>query len=278
MATDVEDLMEHMNSKEGKIISLSKRTDVCFYINFYLQCFKQGYIDLTYPSHRHILLDPHNVKVIVWWSKNYGPILPHLSKELKHYDHYFHFTINSECPLEPNVPPLKERLKQLRKLAKKFGHESITLRFDPIIRYKINKDKKWTDNLNQFEEIVAYASKYDIDKVTINFCKINEYPKVVRRIQNSDFELDQISNRRRIKIINNLCTITQKYNVKIMICAEYMKTYNDNIEDGACIDGKLFNVKGKNPTRPGCKCCSSIDIGSYNQVCGHKCLYCYASR
>ena len=53
------------------------------------------------------------------------------------YHLFFNFTINSDnTDLEPNVPPLNERLDQLEHLCQRFGSDAVNWRFDPICFFK----------------------------------------------------------------------------------------------------------------------------------------------
>jgi hypothetical protein len=55
----------------------------------------------------------------VFWSKDYGLLLPCLENELKNYNKVFQFTITGHPKVfEPNVPPTKEAVETAHKLAR----------------------------------------------------------------------------------------------------------------------------------------------------------------
>ena len=68
------------------------------------------------------------------------------------YHLFFNFTINSvDAVLEPNVPPLKDRLDQLGYLCYRFGSRAINWRFDPICNF-ITGQGPLNDNLHDFKK------------------------------------------------------------------------------------------------------------------------------
>ena len=67
-------------------------------------------------------LAPEDVAAIVFWSKDYGPMLPHLPGLYERgYRFLFHFTITGLPSIfEPNVPPAEETIPVARRLAEQF--------------------------------------------------------------------------------------------------------------------------------------------------------------
>ncbi|MBL7195302.1 MAG: DUF1848 family protein, partial [Desulfobacterales bacterium] len=110
------------------VISASRRTDIpAFYMRWFMEQIQNKYFEVINPYNRHVSVTPARpdmVHTIVFWSKNFGPFIEGKfgEKLLKMgFNLFFNFTINSDSPiLEPNVPPLKERLKQLEYLCGNF--------------------------------------------------------------------------------------------------------------------------------------------------------------
>jgi len=160
--TDIEDLDVIVSSGAyPEILSISRRTDVpAFYMDEYLKCLIQGYIDVPNPMMKskvyRVYTSPDTVKAIVWWSKDYGKfILRYLENPdffKKYRGHFFHFTINSRSELEPGLQStLEERLCQLSFLVQTFGADHVTLRIDPITIYRVKATGEVRDNLADFE-------------------------------------------------------------------------------------------------------------------------------
>ena len=94
------------------------------------------------PFNQHSRLVPataQKVHSIVFWSKNFGPFLAGAYDEAlkeKGYNLFFNFTVNGENRfLEPHVPPIDERLRQLEILADRNDPAAINWRYDPICFY-----------------------------------------------------------------------------------------------------------------------------------------------
>ena len=65
-----------------QIISASRRTDIpAFYTDWLLNRLAEGFCDVLHPYTKmmfRVSLKPEDVGAIVFWSKNYGPLLPKL--------------------------------------------------------------------------------------------------------------------------------------------------------------------------------------------------------
>lgn len=186
---------------------------------------------------------------------------------------YFQYTLNDyPKEIEPNIPPLKQRIDTFKKLSVKITKKRIIWRFDPIL---LNKDITENDILNKIEYIASELHDYT-DKFVFSFIDI--YPK----IENCGFY--HIPDTSKQYIEENILNIIKQYNLKCATCAE---TYSMvGFEQNKCIDNELLNylsdgelnlIYKKDCTqRQACKCIPSIDIGKYH-TCKHNCLYCYAN-
>jgi len=128
------------------VLSASRRTDLpAFYLDWLLAGIEAGFLEVDQPYSgrlRRVPLAPERVHSIVFWSKDFGPFLRVRAGEKlrsKGYASFFNFTLNSESPLlEPRVPPLSHRLRQLSELSGRFGPERIPWRVDPICFFKFH--------------------------------------------------------------------------------------------------------------------------------------------
>ena len=78
-----------------------------------------------------------DTRMIVFWTKNPRPMLERLAEveALGFKNYYFQFTLNDYDAerLEPNVPPVAERIDTFKRLANKIGKERVIWRFDPLL-------------------------------------------------------------------------------------------------------------------------------------------------
>lgn len=240
-----------------------------------------------------IPVTPDNTHTIVFWSKNFGPFLKGgYGQKLNDmgFHLFFNFTVNSHNRiLEPNLPPLDIRLKQLKSLADMFGSESIFWRFDPICHYRTGAEE--TNNLNDFYMIAGAASESNIRTCITSFLDI--YPKINRRkapIQ--DFSFFEPGDDKKIDILLKMNKTLSGLGISLKLCCEHQCVESlpdtSGISAASCIPndllvrlygGRVSTAKDSGQRQQkGCGCKTSSDIGSYrHHVCRHNCLYCYAT-
>jgi len=281
------------------VISASRRTDIpAFYMDWFMHQLKQGFFVLTNPYNKrqstlHVSKD--HVHCIVFWSKNYGPFIKHnYGKHLNKlgYKFVFHFTINSSSLLEPQLPSLNNRLDQLKILCEEYSPDSIYWRFDPICFYMkrhSNGFSKIYNNLNQFEYIAEVASNNKITRCIISFMR--QYPKISRRISNNKIPIQfvSLSQNEKLQLLSKMEQRLISKQIRLLTCCEknvLSLIPNTTIKPATCIShhhlmqvmGGSLSLKKDHGQRvkEGCNCQVSKDIGSYDQRCFHRCLYCYA--
>lgn len=298
-----------MTPNPDKILSASRRTDIpAFYLDWFMEHISLGFFNIKNPfTHTVKRLDLSEEKIhsIVFWSKNYETFIKtHAGEKLQDagYHLYFNFTINSESDmLEPNIPPLKERLGQLRLLARRFGSKAVDWRFDPICFYQTHINGPIQDNLNDFQTIAQEAQTAEIKKCVISFC--DPYAKIKKRIQmlykknNQTMIFSDPSIDQKKQVVLQLQDHLKNTGIQLHLCCEKQifssldQNHTDNpsgIFENACVDGKkLKALYGGNPetrrdygqrSKKGCHCSKSIDVGSYkDHPCFHNCLFCYAN-
>ncbi len=287
-----------IESTFGTVVSASRRTDIpAFYMHWFIEQIQKGFFDVVNPYRRQmtrVTATPEKVHTIVFWSKNFGPFIQGgFGKKLKKmgYNLFFNFTINSESPrLEPNVPPLNQRLDQLRALCQDFDSRALNWRFDPICFFKTG-DEEIQDNLHDFSKIAGQASRCGVTRCVTSF--MDQYPKVQKRIMKIPaFSFVDPPLETKKEILLALETELAEKNIDLYTCCEkqVLGTLpgDSRITKSSCIPNDLlveifggnlsFNVDKGQRVTDGCGCMVSVDIGSYRlHPCHHNCLFCYAN-
>lgn len=276
------------------IISASRRTDIpAFYPEWFMNRIAEGWFQSVNPFNpsqvKIVSLQPQDVDVIVFWSKNPEPMLKHLDElEAKGFRYYFQYTIN-DYPgfLEPGVPSLPDRLDTFRRLASRLGSQRVVWRYDPIIVGNITPVDY---HLERFNNISDKLSGY-CDRTVISF--VDFYPKLSARLKNLketkgfsayDITLPEYEEKLAL-LVSGMNSMASASNIKVFTCSEVTDLTRWGVEHGSCIDASLINdifnmdlcMKKDKNQRKGCLCAASVDMGTYNS-CAHACSYCYANR
>ena len=288
-----------MKSEVKKIvISASRRTDIpAFYMKWFMRRIEMGCFEVVNPYNRHVSIvpaTPDKVHTILFWSKNFGPFIKNgFGEKLREtgYNLYFNVTINSEeSLLEPNVPALEKRIRQLEYLCRNFGAGSISWRFDPICFYK-TKHGKIHDNLHDFNYISSKVSLYGIKRCITSF--MDDYHKIRKRTAKiPGFAFIDPPIETKSKIVLKMRDELSDKNISLHTCCEKellsILPENSDITKSSCVPndllielfGGLLSLKKDSGQRikNGCGCKVSVDIGSYSlHPCYHNCLFCYAN-
>ncbi len=273
------------------IVSASRRTDIpAFYSKWFMNRIRAGFCLVPNPFNSkqvsRVSLRPDDVDAIVFWSKNPAPMLRHLNDlEKEGFQFYFQFTVNDYLrELEPNVPPLHERLDTFRQLSNMIGSERVVWRYDPIIiSNKTNYEFHRRRFFNLCKELAPFTKRVMISIVDF-------YAKTKRNLKKLEatgyrflFEPENISEMPRL--LNDIAKIAKEFEIDVFTCAEEQDYTHLGIPPGRCIDGKLVDrlwhihrAWRKDPNqREACGCVISKDIGM-NDTCPHNCPYCYATR
>jgi len=224
-----------------------------------------------------INLAPDVVDFIVFWTKNPSKMIDRLD-ELKDYQYYFQFTLNSyEKDIEPNVPSKSpELIETFKKLSDKIGADKVIWRYDPIL---LNNKYTIEYHIEYFEKI-AQKLKNHTNKCTISF--IDPYRHTTNNLK--EFSLQSMTVEDKRRIAEEISKIAAQNNLIIDTCAEDIDLSDFNISHAKCIDDKLIekiigcklNIERDKNQRLECGCVSSVDIGTYN-TCKNACKYCYAN-
>ena len=280
------------------VLSASRRTDIpAFYMPWFMDGIDRGYFDVENPFNCRIYrvyAAPENVHSVVFWSKNYGPLLSgEFDRRLqgKGYRLFFHFTLNPHHPLlEPGVPPLEVRLGQLADLCQRHDPAAVTWRFDPICNFMESAGRS-QNNLKGFIVVARRAAAAGIRRCVTSF--FDDYAKIRRRTRGRGrlrFWDPPVATK--VAILNHLEQILADLGITLFTCCERTVMgalpAGSTIQKSACIPhdilvdlfgGTLSGAPDRGQRRQqGCGCHVARDIGSYRQhACRHNCLYCYAA-
>jgi len=276
-----------------KVISASRRTDLVSFFPEWLFSVIGEEKALVYGPSGHTFtvdLSPETVHTFVLWSKNFSNLIGNhynLKNTLQKYDQlYFHFTITGlgGTFIEEGVPDSSTALSQLEALVKiARAPERISIRFDPIIFWKEEGDRK--TNLYFFEKLAPRVSALGIKDVRFSFTQW--YGKAKRRAAKRNFFYIDPSEEEKKENARYLVRIAQQWGLNLYACSQNFLNDIPGIQASACIDGSFLqnlhpfrepvSKKRDKSQRKECRCTESVDIGSYIQQCPHSCLYCYAN-
>jgi hypothetical protein len=287
-----------MNSPPKIVISASRRTDIpAFYMPWFMAQISKGFFEVANPFNQRVSIVPATppaVHTIVFWSKDFGAFIKeNYGERLRRqgYQLFFNFTINSEdVLLEPNVPPLSERLDQLRYLCDQFDPRAINWRFDPICFYRTGSGAL-NDNLQDFAGIAKKAAAGGIERCITSF--MDHYPKINKRLSTRPgFAFVDPPLTTKAKTLLDMQARLAALNIHLATCCEKdvleALAPDTSIKPSACIPNDILlelyggDLSLKRDTgqrvKAGCGCRVSTDIGSYRlQPCYHNCLFCYAN-
>jgi len=281
-----------MSGTPSLVLSASRRTDIpAFYLDWFIDRIKKQSFLIHNPynnQERRVCFSAGEIHSIVFWSKNFSPLLSRRS-ELRGHNLFFNFTINSDSKvLEPGVPPLKKRLEQVREMAEIYGPGTIQWRFDPIV-FWLSGGTPY-NNLKDFEFIAEKLAGAGIKSCTISF--MDRYAKIDRREKaQADFRFVYPSLEEQVEIMEPLLDKVSRLGMTLYTCCEkalLSRLENRGAKRGHCVDVPLLQrLYGGNliakpdygqRRKAGCGCYRSLDVGSYrDQPCLHRCLYCYAN-
>ncbi|MEW6600372.1 MAG: DUF1848 domain-containing protein [Nitrospirota bacterium] len=266
------------------IISASRRTDIpAFYSEWFVRRLKEGevYVRNPYGGQTYkVSLKSDDVHSIVFWSKNYSPLIPRLDDiERTAKNLFFHFTITGiPEDIKHDTPPASDAIDDFIYLSKRYSPDRLVWRFDPICL---------TDKLpfEFYEEMflkIAGGLSGRANKCYISF--VQKYKKVLANFRKySEHLLIDIDTDTQKGYAERLTRIAEENGITLhACCSDHL--LSEKVRKGSCINGgELIRLSGDinvssppAPTRKECACTKSIDIGSYD-TCPHGCLYCYAN-
>jgi len=270
------------------IVSASRRTDIpAFYTKWFMNRIRAGYCLVPNPFNpnqvSNISLEPDNVDLFVFWTRNPKPLIPHL-KELNAlgYSYYFLFTLmDNPRILDLKSPSPEISIETFRKLSDLIGPEKVIWRYDPIVLSNVTD----IDFHKQRFEFIADKLRGHTFRCIISFVDI--YRKIEARLNNlagKGFVFEKRDNNDLSDLACTLCDIAGQNGMEMKSCASKVDLSGFGIPAGKCIDddhiakmiGKNLELKKDPNQRNNCNCVSSKDIGMYDS-CLYECRYCYAT-
>ena len=285
------------------IMSVSRSTDIpAFYADWFLERLKAGYSVWVNPfNQERYRVSFADTRMIVFWSKNPKPMLERLYEveSLGFRQYYFQFTLNDYMAegMEPNVPPVAERIDTFKRLADRIGKERVIWRFDPLmLTEKISIDALLERVGNIGQQLKGYT-----EKLVFSFIDIAAYRKVQKNL--AGLGVREFSPDEQIQFAQGLAKLNQDLRLELATCGELADLSLYGIKHNKCVDDdlmvRLFHDDAKlmdfigaeydmidgwtvkkskkdKGQRKACGCIVSKDIGAYN-TCPHLCRYCYAN-
>lgn len=291
------------NILEPVIVSASRETDLPrFYADWFLLRLGIGWCGWKNPFNGKLYkVSFADTRMIVFWTKNPRPMLERLAEveALGFKNYYFQFTLNDYDAerLEPNVPPVAERIDTFKRLANKIGKERVIWRFDPLL---LSNEISMDVLLKRIGNIGRQLKGYT-EKLVFSFIDIASYRKVQNNL--AGFGVREFSPEEQVQFAKGLADLNKEFGFELATCGELADLSEYGIKHNKCVDDelmmRLFNddaklmefigaeydmfngwqiMKSKKDKgqRKACGCIVSKDIGAYN-TCPHLCRYCYAN-
>ena len=263
------------------IIQTGNRTDIpAFYTQWFNNRLREGFVLARNPfnpvSVTRYRLDPSVVDLIVFCTKNPGPMLRQGDWDLLNkYHQYWFVTITPYGKdIEPNVPEKAAVMESFRSLSRIVGADCMCWRYDPILI-----DNTWTAE-RHIREFSAMCQKLEGSTHTCVISFIDLYEKVRRNYP----EAKTVPFETQMDLTASLVKIAARHGMIIKPCGEDRRLAITGADCSGCMTQKTFekaigqnmNLPPNPNNRKECACYITNDIGQYN-TCGHLCHYCYAN-
>jgi hypothetical protein len=272
------------------IISASRRTDIpAFYAQWFINRVRAGYCTVPNPFNavqvRRVSLDPEDVEVIVFWTRNPRPLFPYLDElDRRGYRYYFLYTLlGNPRLLDPHSPDRKAAIRTFQELSSRLGPQRVVWRYDPIVLSRITPP----DYHRRAYGTIARALQGYTQRSVISLLDV--YAKIRKRMQEASLQGAQLwpydgSEAWFASLMSDLVGLATANDMRIFSCAQELDLVEHGIRPGKCIDADyiqaVFDLDVTHTKDPGqreaCGCVVSRDIGMYD-ACLFGCRYCYAT-
>lgn len=263
------------------ILNTGGRTDtVQYYTKWLLKRIEEGYVLSRNPLFPNKVtryeLTPDTVDCMVFCSKDYRPILPHIGAVAERFHTYFHYTITAYGKdVELGVPSINESIDTLVHLSEIIGKERVAWRYDPVLLTETYSMQK---HLDTFAYMAERLSPY-VDRCIFSFVEM--YKKLATNMP----ELIPLTESDQDKLAEGLGCIAKRHDLLIQTCGTNGDYTRYGIQNSGCTtldilggaNGAAFRSLKHKGMREGCHCIESRDIGAYD-TCLNGCKYCYANK
>jgi hypothetical protein len=259
------------------IISASRRTDIpAFHAGWFFERLAAGECCVPNPfsaTPYRVDLRPEAVDGFVFWTRNFGPLWRRVAEIPRPF--YVLFTLTGyPRALEPAVIGVEQAVEQMRALAGR-----VVWRYDPIVFSSLTPPQFHVENFGRLAEAVAGTT----DEVIVSFAQV--YRKVRRNLNAAaaehGFTWEDPPDEKKLALLAELRDIAQRRGMTLSVCCQ-PQYVSAGTRPAQCVDpARLSAIAGypiaarRKPTRAGCHCAVSQDIGTYD-TCRHGCAYCYA--
>ena len=293
------------------IVSASRSTDIpAFYGDWFMDRLRKGYARWKNPfGGRDQYVSFQKTRLFVFWSKNPRPFIRHCPA-LSEYglSYYFLYTLNDyeKEGIEPNLPPLHDRISTFLELSAYLGKGRVVWRADPLF---LSGSLSVNDLLEKTRKIGERIHPYT-RRMVISFIDIVKYERVKKNLRSAGFgDVREFTEEEMSEYARGLARLNRQWGLEITTCGEECDLSAYGIGRGQCIGYDLISeefsgdtglmaflhgsIPGRRPDDPDtrervmrrlkdpgqrsrCGCIVARDIGQYG-TCPHGCLYCYAN-
>jgi hypothetical protein len=282
------------------LISASRRTDIPrFYADWFCERRRAGFAEYenVFRTRGRASLAPADVLGYLFWTRDARP-LEHELRALRSegVPFAFQFTITGYGEeLEANRLPLEQAIDSFLRVASQLpGSQSMEWRYDPIVLSSRYPAPYHLETFHRLAERLAGHTG------VVNTSLVEPYPRAVRRMgdlsilyRTPDLERHRSVCRRHPELrfarregpalVRQLAELGRRYGMELRACADPelglppsqccglgpFEPY------GPAVIERLRALKPA-PTRKGCRCLRSIDIGM-QETCRGGCRYCYVT-
>lgn len=269
-----------------RVISVSRRTDVpAYHVDWLLARLREGWCEVTHPFtgvRRRVDLRPDAVSALVLWTRDPRPLVPHLEALAEQgYRFTFLVTIN-DYPrwLEPGAPDLEGVITAMTTLGERWGSDAIVWRYDPVILSDATPAAYHIERVSRLGRSLGGA----VGACVTSF--VDLYRKTERNLlpalEGAGVRLLEADPARDRVLLTRMRDILSGLGITLVACCE--PDLAGVVPGAHCVDReRISRLVGRRvalpsrPTRTGCGCHASVDIGAYD-TCPRGCVYCYANR
>jgi DNA repair photolyase len=232
---------EPVQMQVPEIISASRSTDIpAFYSDWFFHRLKVGYSAWINPFNGvKGYVSYKNMRFIVFWSKNPGPLLEHLG-ELKErgIGCYIQYSLNDyeHEGLEKGVRPIDERIDTFKRLVDALGVGHVIWRFDPLMI----TDTIDVDSLLQKVENIGDQLEGYTEKMVFSYADIALYKKVKANLEKNNVAYREWDEIQMLNFAKHLFNLNKKWNYTLATCGEKVNLEQYGVQHNHCIDDELI--------------------------------------